>query len=86
MPFAEPSTEFYCPVCGRDLRFIYLWRDPAGDRIRIFCEDCSQLDEYRVLPKEEREIINQEGFQRFAGKRLLRHVFEKERAKEGRDA
>jgi hypothetical protein len=70
----------YCPVCGKPLVFIWIWQDPASSRIRMFCEDCSHLDEYRALPKSERTIYSLEGFQRFAGRRLLAHVRERELA------
>jgi len=48
----------------------------------MFCEDCSHLDAYRSLPKGERLIVSYEGFQRFAARRLLEHVREREVAKQ----
>lgn len=75
-------TQFYCPVCSRDIVFIWIWQDPWSSRIRMFCEDCSHRDEYRVLPKGERLILSYEGFQRFAARRLLTHVREREVAKQ----
>jgi hypothetical protein len=77
----EPPAPFYCPVCERPIEFISVWQDSHSDRVRIFCEACSHLDEYRSLPKEERTILNLEGFNRFAGRRMLAHVLEKEREK-----
>lgn len=76
------TREFYCPVCGQGIVFIWIWQDSASSRIRLFCEDCSHRDEYRPLPKEERTILSFEGFQRFAARRMLAHVYEKERAKQ----
>jgi hypothetical protein len=45
------------------------------------CENCSYLDEYARLPKGQRTVLSQEGFQRFAARRLLVHVREKELGK-----
>jgi hypothetical protein len=75
------KTEFYCPVCGRDQEYLSVWRERGTGRIRIFCVDCSHSPEYQSLAKEERTILNKEGFERFAAARLLRHVFEKEQAR-----
>jgi hypothetical protein len=47
----------------------------------MFCETFSYLPEYRQLPKEERTILNWDGIQHFAGRRLLAYVLERERAK-----
>jgi hypothetical protein len=78
-----PEQEgLYCPVCGKQLVFIWIWQDSASSRIRMFCEDCSHQDEYRPLPKDERTIFSLEGFQRFAARRLLAHVREREIAKQ----
>lgn len=76
-----PATEFYCPVCGQDQEFIQVWQEQGVDKIRIFCEACSQKDEYRVLSTGRRSTLNREGFQKFAGSRLLSHVLSKEQAK-----
>lgn len=80
-PSSSPSASFYCPVCERAISFIWVWQQPGSDRVRIFCEECSRLPEYRALPREERIILNEEGFQRFAARRMLGHVLEKERQK-----
>jgi hypothetical protein len=74
-------NDFYCPVCGKTIVFIWVWQDPQSSRIRLFCEDCSHLDEYRPLPKRQRVIFSFEGFQRFTARRLLALVREKEQAK-----
>jgi hypothetical protein len=71
----------FCPICERRIAFIWIWRDPDSDRIRIFCDECSRLPEYHHLPRPERSIYSLEGFQRFAGARLLNHVMGKERGK-----
>jgi hypothetical protein len=81
----RPRAPFYCPVCEQAIEFIYVWQEPLSTRIRMFCEDCSHLDEYRRLPKEQRVIFSREGFDRFAGRRLLLHVLERERAKRAAD-
>jgi hypothetical protein len=81
-----PDSPFFCPVCERSIVLIWLWQDPDSSRIRLFCEDCSHLDEYRPLPKEQRTILSLEGFQRFAARRLLTHVAERERAKRAGEA
>ncbi len=78
---AAPSAPFFCPVCERAIVFIWVWQDPESPRIRMFCEDCSHLDEYQLLPKEQRTILSLEGFQRFAARRLLTHVLQRERGK-----
>jgi hypothetical protein len=77
--------EFYCPACGHEIVFIWIWQQPASSRIRMFCEECSHLDEYRPLPKNQRVILSFEGFQRFAARRLLTHVRQKELAKRTED-
>jgi hypothetical protein len=82
---AQPTTAprgLYCPVCGNSIAFIWIWQEPASSRIRMFCEDCSHGDEYRPLPKGQRTILSYEGFQRFAARRLLAHVREKELARQ----
>jgi hypothetical protein len=71
----------YCPVCGKDIAFIWIWLEQASGRIRMFCEACSHRDEYRNLPKNQRMLLSFEGFQRFAARRLLTNVSRKERAK-----
>jgi hypothetical protein len=76
-----PNAALFCPVCERPIDLIWLWQDPKSSRIRMFCQDCSYRDEYALLPKEQRAILSQEGFQRFASRRLLTHVLERERAK-----
>lgn len=70
---------FSCPVCEEAISFIWVWQQPDSDRVRIFCEDCSRRPEYRALAREERTILNEQGFQRFAARRMLSHVLEKER-------
>jgi hypothetical protein len=75
-----PDAALFCPVCERAIDLIWLWQEPGSNRIRIFCEDCSYLDEYARLPKGQRAVLSQEGFQRFASRRLLTHVLERERA------
>ena len=80
MPTPEHGS-FYCPVCEKTIVFLWIWQDPSSERIRMFCEDCSHLDDYSVLPKDQRIIVSHEGFQRFAGRRQLAHVLERERAK-----
>jgi hypothetical protein len=79
---ASPPEGLYCPVCGNRIVFIWIWQDPSSGRIRMFCEECSHLDEYRPLPKSQRTIYSFEGFQRFAAQRLLAHVREREVAKQ----
>jgi hypothetical protein len=81
MSTREPSTAMYCPVCETPIVFVYIWQDPDSSRIRMFCEECSHKDGYRDLPKNQRTIYSYEGFQRFAGRRLLGHVLERERDK-----
>lgn len=76
------APEFYCPVCGTEIVFIWIWQDPHSSRIRMFCEDCSHTEPYQALPKQERMILSYEGFQRFAARRLLDHVHEREVAKQ----
>ena len=71
----------YCPVCGNSIAFIWIWQHHETSRIRMFCGDCCHLDEYRPLPKGERAILSYECFQRFAARRLLAHVREKELAR-----
>ncbi len=80
------KTEFYCPVCGRDQEYLSIWRERGSDRIRIFCEDCSRTPEYKSLEKENRILLNKDGFERFAAARLLRHVFEKEQSRQSDSA
>jgi hypothetical protein len=79
----KAPAEFSCPACGEVITFIWIWQEPASSRIRIFCEECSHREEYRPLPKNERVILSYEGFQRFAARRRLAHVREKELAKAG---
>jgi hypothetical protein len=47
----------------------------------MFCQDCSSRDEYAPLPKQQRTLLSQDEFQRFAARRLLAQVLERERAK-----
>jgi hypothetical protein len=81
MQSSIPDAALFCPVCEHDIDLVWLWHEPGSNRIRIFCEDCSHLDEYARLPKGQRTVLSQEGFQRFASRRLLTHVLERERAK-----
>ena len=79
---SSPPAGLYCPVCGEQLVFISIWQDPASNRTRMFCEACSHEEEYRHLPKSQRTIYSLEGFQPFAGRRLLAHVREREMARQ----
>ena len=76
-----PTTEFYCPVCGHDITSIWVWQQPGSHRIRVFCEACSNRDEYRVLPRTEHTAMDWRTFQHFTATRLLKEVLEKEREK-----
>jgi hypothetical protein len=76
-----PDAALFCPVCEHAIDLVWLWQEPGSSRIRIFCEDCSFLDDYARLPKVQRTVLSREEFQRFASRRLLTHVLERERAK-----
>jgi len=76
-----PVAALFCPVCEHAIDLVWLWQEPGSNRIRIFCDDCSHLDEYARLPKGQRTVLSQDGFQRFASRRLKTHVLDRERAK-----
>lgn len=75
------SDSLLCPVCERTIERILVWQDPDSERIRMFCEDCAGPDEYRSLPVDQRTSFDLAGFDRFAGRRLLLHVLQRERDK-----
>jgi hypothetical protein len=76
-----PNAALFCPICEHPIDLIWLWQDPKSTRIRMFCQDCSDREEYAPLPKEQRTVLSQDEFQRYAARRLLAHVLERERAK-----
>lgn len=77
---AEPAPAFpyFCPVCGREVTRLWVWQQLGGDRARIFCERCAAADQYAALPLAERALLDLDQFNAWAGRRQLRHVFEKE--------
>ena len=74
----QAPTGFFCPVCATTVDWLWVWRDPEGDRARIFCRECAALPEYRSLREEERLQYSEAAFHQWAGERLLRRVFGKE--------
>jgi hypothetical protein len=76
-----PDASLFGPVFERPIDFIWPWQDPKRARIRTFCQDCSYRDEYALLPREQRTVLGRHEFQRYASRRLLSHVLERERAK-----
>lgn len=73
-----PRSGFYCPVCATPVERLWVWRAPSGDRIRVFCRDCAVRPDYRGLREEERLLYAEDDFNRLAGQRLLRAIFDKE--------
>ena len=67
-------------MCAAAVEWLWVWREPEGDRIRIYCRECAAKPAYRGLREEERLQYSEEAFHRFAGGRLLRNVFVKEHA------
>ena len=77
------TTDFFCPVCNRDIERLWVWQDPGSDRIRLFCAACAAGADYRGLPKHECRLMVRGDFQAFTGLRLLRHIREREERKQG---
>ncbi len=80
-----PAVPYFCPVCGREVAHLWVWQQPGGDRVRIFCEECSASEQYASLPVEERALLGLDQFNAWAGRRQLHHVFDKERRMSGTD-
>jgi hypothetical protein len=73
-----PAGRYYCPVCGDAVERLQLWQQPGTTRILIFCDVCADRRGYRDLPRRELTILTYAGFARFAARRLLASVREKE--------
>lgn len=78
MPEPVPAAPYFCPACGQEVAHLWVWQQPGGDRARLFCEACASAEQYASLPIEERALLDLDGFNAWAGRRMLRHVFEKE--------
>ena len=69
-----------CPVCATPVQRIRVWQQPRSGRIRIFRESGAVRAEYGSLPEAETSVLDYDGLATFAARRLLRTVFDKERA------
>lgn len=78
----QAPTGFYCPVCASSVERLWVWREPDSDRVRIFCQECASLPDYRRLREEERLLYSEESFNWWAGQRTLSRVFGKEHSEE----
>jgi hypothetical protein len=75
-----PPIDFFCPVCGEEVDRLWVWTEPgsADERARIYCMSCGLRPPYQNLPIEQRRHIDRAAFDRWAGGRTLRRVFQKE--------
>jgi hypothetical protein len=73
-----PEHGLFCPVCGTTVDWLWVWREPDSERVRLFGPECGSLPEYRSLREEERTRMDEGSFNRWAGQRTLHRVFRKE--------
>jgi hypothetical protein len=73
-----PENGLFCPVCGTAVTWLWVWRGPDSERVRLFGPECAGLPEYRSLREEERTRMDEVAFNAWTGQRMLRRVFRKE--------
>jgi hypothetical protein len=75
---SPPAAGLFCPVCGATVEWLWVWREPDSERVRLFGPECAGLEGYRSLREEERTRMDEPSFNAWTGQRMLHQVFRKE--------